>query len=335
MGARSARPGGGEVAPLVASLGSTLEWAAEMNASSPSPSHPPSRETELTRAEAEQASQEARLAEQLQRAAAESESLANRLLELRQQVTRVPAERQGDEHLRGATARLESASVYTGSTEDARERALAARHEALEARRQAQQEAQAALQQLQQLNARAQQDLGEAETGLKRSAEAAAKAQREREREAAERAARSQQSARSRQPAPERQRPQAQRENLTIPEPSPLGARASSRVRMQAMINRSSDSNFYTGFATDIGEGGIFLATVQTVPRGTSVDLDVTLPGARPMKVSGVVHWTREVNDKTPELMPGLGVKFTHLPPEVASAISDFVATREPLFFPD
>lgn len=303
-----------------------------MNASSPSPSHPPSRETELTRAEAEQASQEARLAEQLQRAAAESESLANRLAELRQQVSRVSAERPGDEHVRGATARLESASVYTGSTEDARERALAARHEALEARRQAVQEAQAALQQLQQLNSRAQQDLGEAEAGLKRSAEAAAKAQRERE--AAERAARSQQTARTRQAPPERQRPQAQPENLTIPEPSPLGARAS-RVRMQAMINRSSDSNFYTGFATDIGEGGIFVATVQTVPRGTSVDLDVTLPGGRPMKVSGVVHWTREVNDKTPELMPGFGVKFTQLAPEVAAAISDFVATREPLFFPD
>lgn len=304
-----------------------------MNASSPSPSHPPSRETELTRAEAEQASQEARLAEQLQRAAAESESLANRLMELRQQVSRVSAERPGDEHVRGATARLESASVYTGSTEDARERVLAARHEALEARRQAAQEAQAALQQLQQLNSRAQQDLGEAEAGLKRSAEAAARAQRERE--AAERAARSQQTARSRQAPPERPAARARPENLTLPEPSPLGARAPSRVRMQAMINRSSDSNFYTGFATDIGKGGIFVATVQTVPRGTSVDLDVTLPGGRPMKVSGVVHWTREVNDKTPELMPGFGVKFTHLAPEVAAAISDFVATREPLFFPD
>jgi uncharacterized protein (TIGR02266 family) len=184
---------------------------------------------------------------------------------------------------------------------------------------------------LQQLNTRAQQELGEAEAGLKRSAESAARAQRERE--AAERSARSQQ-ARSRQPAAERPGARAQQENLTLPEPSPLGARAS-RVRMQAMVNRSSDSNFYTGFATDIGEGGLFVATVQTVPRGTSVDLDVTLPGGRPMKVSGVVHWTREVNDKTPELMPGLGVKFTHLPPEVASAITDFVATREPLFFPD
>jgi uncharacterized protein (TIGR02266 family) len=104
---------------------------------------------------------------------------------------------------------------------------------------------------------------------------------------------------------------------------------------MQATIDMRSDSNFFTGFTTNVSEGGIFVATVQSVPRGTTVDLDFTLPGGRPMKVTGVVRWTREVNDKTPELMPGLGVQFAHLPPEVASAITDFVATREPMFFPD
>jgi uncharacterized protein (TIGR02266 family) len=294
-----------------------------MNAPSTAPSPPPSREAELARAESELASQEARLADQLNRAAAEAESLARRLAELRQQVARVPAERQGDEHVRGASARLESASGHTGATEETRERVRAARHEALEARRRAAREAQQALLGLQQLNTRTQQDLAEAEAGLKRSAEEAARAQREaaaRQREATQ--------ARVERPAV---KPQGA---TTLLEPSPLGARAS-RVRMQASIDLRSDSNFFTGFTTNISEGGIFVATVQRVPRGTTVDLDFTLPGGRPMKVTGVVRWTREVNDKTPELMPGLGVQFTHLPPEVASAISDFVATREPMFFPD
>ncbi|WP_324948502.1 TIGR02266 family protein [Archangium sp.] len=298
-----------------------------MNAPSTAPSHPPSREAELARAESELASQEARLADQLNRAAAEAETLSRRLTELRQQVSRLSAERQGDEHVRGASTRLESASVHTGSAEDTRERALKARHEALETRRRAAREAQQALQSLQQLNTRAQQEMAEAEAGLKRSAESAARAQREREAAARQR---------EREATQERAaRPVAvPRGNTTILEPSPLGARAS-RVRVQASIDMRSDSNFFTGFTTNISEGGIFVATVQTVPRGTTVDLDFTLPGGRPMKVSGVVRWTREVNDKTPELMPGLGVQFTHLPPEVASAISDFVATREPMFFPD
>jgi hypothetical protein len=33
--------------------------------------------------------------------------------------------------------------------------------------------------------------------------------------------------------------------------------------------------------------------------------------------------------------MPGMDVKFTNLPPEMAAAVSDFVATREPMHFPD
>lgn len=297
-----------------------------MNAPSTVPAHPPTRETELARAESELASQEARLGEQLNRAAAEAESHSRRLLELRQQVERVSAERPGDEHVRVAGGRLEAASVHTGSTEQARERALAARHEALETRRQAAQEAQRALQTLQQLNTRAQQDLAEAEAGLKRSAEAAARAQREREAARAQRE-REATHARAQRPA---ERTQG---NTTQVDPSPQGAR--SRVRMVAAIDQRSDSNFFTGFTTNISEGGIFVATVQSVPRGTTVDLDVLLPGTRSMTVTGVVRWTREVNDKTPELMPGLGVKFSYLPPEVSSVISDFVATREPLFFPD
>ncbi|HEY0093349.1 MAG TPA: TIGR02266 family protein [Archangium sp.] len=303
-----------------------------MNAPSPAPTLTPSREAEFARAEAELASQEARIAEQLNRAVAETETLTRRLAELRQQAARVPAEHQDDEHVRTASTRLESVASSAGLTEETRTRALTARHEALEARRRASQEAQAALKTLQQLHTRAQQELAEAEAGLKRSAEAAAKVQRERE--AATRAHRERETQQARQATAPAHPGVMSSGNITIPESKPLGARAS-RVRMQATIDMRSDSNFFTGFTTNVSEGGIFVATVQSVPRGTTVDLDFTLPGGRPMKVTGVVRWTREVNDKTPELMPGLGVRFSHLPPEVASAITDFVATREPMFFPD
>jgi uncharacterized protein (TIGR02266 family) len=292
-----------------------------MNAPSPIPSPPSLREAELARAEAELAHQEARLAEQLSRAAAEAESLVHRFNELRQEVSRAPAERQEDEHLRDASARLKSAAVSTGAMEETRERALAVRHEAMEARRRATWEAQEALKALQQHNTRGRQELTEVEAGLKRSAEAAARAQRERE--AALKAQREREAAQARQEAAQRSTEQR-----------PLGARAT-RVRMQATVDLRSDSNFFTGFSTNISEGGIFVATIQTVPRGTQVELEVTLPGDQPLKVSGVVRWTREANDKTPELMPGLGVQFINLAPHVAAAISDFVARREPLFFPD
>jgi uncharacterized protein (TIGR02266 family) len=107
------------------------------------------------------------------------------------------------------------------------------------------------------------------------------------------------------------------------------------RVQLRTNIGLGSDSNFFTGFSTDIHTGGLFVATVETVPRGTQVDLDFTLPGGRPLKASGVVRWLREPNDHTPDLMPGVGVQFQELQPEVASLISDFVRQREPLFYPD
>ncbi len=303
-----------------------------MNPSSSLPSSSSSREAELARAEAELAREEARLAEQFLRTSAESEALSRRLAELREQVARVPAERWGDEEVRTAGARLESASVHTGSTEDARERALTARHEALEARQQAGEEVQRALKALQHLNARARQELAEAEAGLKRSEEAAARAQRERE--AAVRAQRARevtQARHEREATRARHVPVASHARAA---PETARVERASRVRMEAAIDSRSDSNFFTGFSPDISEGGVFVATVRTVPRGTPVELDLRLPGGRPMKVSGVVDWTREANNKTPELMPGLGVRFTELPPEVAAAISAFVGAREPLFFP-
>jgi len=41
------------------------------------------------------------------------------------------------------------------------------------------------------------------------------------------------------------------------------------------------------------------------------------------------------VNDALPEMMPGAGVQFVDLRPEVAAAISEFVQTRDPLFYVD
>lgn len=115
----------------------------------------------------------------------------------------------------------------------------------------------------------------------------------------------------------------------------PNGRREVNRVRLQAAIDFKSDTNFFTGFSANISEGGIFVATVDMIPRGTPVDLRFSLPGGAQLEVAGVVCWVREVNDKTPEIFPGLGIRFTQLSPEAATAIQLFVSRREPLFFPE
>lgn len=292
--------------------------------SHPAPLPPSSREAELARAESELASHEARLAEQLARALSEATALASRLEKARAELAR--PEVASDAHLSELGARLQAAAVPELDMEASRARAIAAREQALEIRRQASEDVRDALQDFQQRTAGLSQEVAQVEAELKRAAEAAARARREQE----ARARRELESTRAAtRPAPAFASASASASPVSKP------GRERGPVRLQAAIDLRSDSNFFTGFSSDIHEGGVFVATVEPVARGTPVDLDVLLPGGRPLRVSGVVRWRREVSDRNPDLMPGVGVKFSELPPEAVSTISDFVVRREPLFYPD
>ncbi len=311
---------------------------------SPSPAaRPPSREAELTRAESELSAHEARLAEQLARASAEASALATRLTQTRAALERVQAGPDADPALGQQAAQLQAATVPGLDVDGPREKALAARLAALEARRKAGQEMQAALRTHQEQAAQVARAVADAETVVKLHVEAAAarvRAKQEATARAQQEAARARQAEQARAagaapavPPGLRSATPAARSAAVVPE-SPE-ARRNGRVRMHTSIDMRSDSNFFTGFSMDISEGGVFIATVEPVARGTQVELDFTLPGGRPMKVQGVVRWVRESNARTPELMPGVGVQFTGLNPEVAHAITSFVTTRDPMFFPD
>ncbi|RKH60035.1 TIGR02266 family protein [Corallococcus interemptor] len=308
------------------------------------PSPTPSREAELARAEADMAKLEAQLAEQVARATADAAALSERLNRTRQALAR--PEHAGDSRLSQWAMRLEDTESPEPSPELARlrEKALDAREAALDTRRQAGLDLQSALRVQQEDAALVEKALTSAESDLKR-VEAAAKARAEAE-EKARRAAEAEtqkvvppaalrpSGAKVSEESPTRaERPPARAAVALTPAKS--DGRKAGRVRMHTAIDTRSDSNFFTGFSMDISEGGIFIATVEAVPRGTPVELDFTLPGGRPLTVNGVVRWARDGNDRTPDLMPGVGVQFTTLPPEVAHAISSFVATRDPMFYPD
>jgi uncharacterized protein (TIGR02266 family) len=287
------------------------------------------RESELSRAESELGALESRLADQVQRATQEASTLASRLTQVRAELARTQSEHTSDVTLPEIGARLQAAAIPELAVEAAREKALSARQEALEVRRQATQEMQIALHAFQQQTSALTRELAGAESRLKEVTEAAARARREEE------AARSRKAQQARAESTRAKAPGAARAPAAAAATAGAAKRERSSVHMQTNISLGSDSNFFTGFSTDILSGGIFVATVETVPRGTKVEVDFTLPGGRPLKASGVVRWLREPNSSTPELMPGVGVQFNELQPEVASVISDFVRRREPLFYPD
>jgi uncharacterized protein (TIGR02266 family) len=137
-------------------------------------------------------------------------------------------------------------------------------------------------------------------------------------------------------PAPAKPRPAAQPlGKMSAPGAAAAPGRGSARIPMQTQVDMSSDSNVFTGFSTNLSEGGVFVATVNLLPVGTPVDLTFSLPGKTRITVKGEVRWTREIDDRVPDVFPGVGVRFVELGVDAAQALHRFVAEREPLFYPD
>jgi uncharacterized protein (TIGR02266 family) len=264
---------------------------------------------ELNHAESELQSDEASLHAELTRLAQVSAELSTRLEALRTQAAEAGAQ---------DIARRSQVAPPAIHPDASFAQAVAARQAAVQARQQAnaaaRSQAQAVKAQLQKL---AQQVLAD-----EKAVQAAA---------AAAEQARTLVSA----PAPVSPPPAAKAPPPARPQAAAAGAprRASPRVRMQASVDFQSDDNFFNGFSANISDGGLFVATVNLLPLGTEVDLAFTLPTGERIETKGTVQWVREVNDKHPEVFPGMGVSFRGLSDQAQQVINEFVAQREPLFY--
>ncbi len=112
--------------------------------------------------------------------------------------------------------------------------------------------------------------------------------------------------------------------------------REAKRVAVELGVTMTSDSNFYVGFANNISEGGLFVATHQMVEVGSTVDLRFELPGEdEPVVVEAEVRWQRTAVDYDSGILPGFGVQFGDLDDETRARIERYIEDREPIFHPD
>lgn len=80
--------------------------------------------------------------------------------------------------------------------------------------------------------------------------------------------------------------------------------------------------------AMDIGDGGVFLASLEQVERDTALRLALYLPTAKPllMELDARVAWlNQEGNRVNSKLPPGFGVEFTGLKEHEIEALQAFV----------
>ncbi|MFZ5469206.1 MAG: TIGR02266 family protein [Myxococcota bacterium] len=260
------------------------------------------READLARAETQAATVESNLGVEIDRLSHLAAEMQARLSALTEAARRV----HGTPEAASLAARVEKTPVPRLDVFGEREQALAARARALEVRAQANEKVRKALAgytaELTRLSAQVSEDEAELARIEVRTKEEAKR-----------------------------------REVRPPPAPAPLRAmqERSTRVQMQAAVDLHSDTNFFNGFSTNISDGGLFIATVRHLPIGTEVDLGFTLPSGQHVEATGRVRWTRETNDRTPDVFPGLGIQFVNLSEGARSAIHEFVSSREPMFFPD
>lgn len=99
-------------------------------------------------------------------------------------------------------------------------------------------------------------------------------------------------------------------------------------------IDAESDHNFYTGLTNDISEGGVFIATTTMLPVGKNVVMSIQLPPApEAQRVEGEVRWIREPEACFGGAVPGYGVAFRDVAPEVLATLRAYIARHETIFF--
>lgn len=102
---------------------------------------------------------------------------------------------------------------------------------------------------------------------------------------------------------------------------------------VEVNIGATTESNFYVGFSGEIAEGGVFCSTYDVYPRGTPIDLLVTLPGGFDFRARGWVRFVRDPLDMAADSEPGMGVQFDGLDAQARALVLRFIAKRPPIFY--
>ncbi len=126
---------------------------------------------------------------------------------------------------------------------------------------------------------------------------------------------------------------QSQFPQRSVPNVPGAERRLAKRIAIEADIGFQSESNFFMGFTEDVSEGGIFVATYDLKPIGSSLNINFTLPDGRLVSVDGIVRWLREYNETNEDIMPGMGIQFINLSDRDKDAIHGFTSKRQPLFY--
>ena len=112
--------------------------------------------------------------------------------------------------------------------------------------------------------------------------------------------------------------------------------RTAERHDLKVEVSAQSDHQFFTGFSENISSGGLFIATYQVLPIGSSFTLSFSVPGVdRTFEAQCEVRWLREYNENTPDVVPGVGVSFVGLNEQDEQILDAILQRVETMFYDD
>jgi uncharacterized protein (TIGR02266 family) len=100
------------------------------------------------------------------------------------------------------------------------------------------------------------------------------------------------------------------------------------RATISAVVNLSSEDNFYAGDARDISVGGLYVESQSGLAIGTEVTALLKLP-SKVLSLRAEVVWSVAKGSQT----VGMGLRFLNIPAPAKREIEAFMLLRQPISF--
>jgi uncharacterized protein (TIGR02266 family) len=119
--------------------------------------------------------------------------------------------------------------------------------------------------------------------------------------------------------------------NEAAADDAPQQGKLRPRYAVNFDLTLNSDTYFYAGSATNLSDGGFFVATHIHEEIGERFQFTIRLPDTgKVVKGVGEVRWHRH-KDEGPEEPAGMGIRFVELEEGSQEAVDEFLAGLEPL----
>lgn len=103
--------------------------------------------------------------------------------------------------------------------------------------------------------------------------------------------------------------------------------RSEERARAKIKVSFKQTGDFARAYIDNIGSGGLFIKTTETLPVGALVDLEFNLPQTDQIVRSRArVIWTRPESMSTEKLPPGMGTEFIDMDTEDRKLLKRYLA---------